>query len=246
MGETVVGTIRDLWRYPVKSMLGERVERIWLDQRGAVGDRLYAVRDEAGKFGSGKTTRRFQRIDGLFRFRSSYDGDMPLITFPDGLTLRGDEPEIHAALSAQLGLPVTLACEADVSHFDDGPLHLLTTDSLRALRSLGASHLAGADGQAKATLDHRRFRPNIFIESQAGGFAEETWLGRDIAVGPSVQLRVVKRADRCVMVTMAQADLTDDPRILRAVAHANDACLGVFAEPLVPGSISVGDSIRLL
>jgi len=66
----ISGIVRELWRYPVKSMRGERRERVWLDQRGVLGDRLYAVRDEAGKFGSGKTTRRFRRIDGLFRFRA--------------------------------------------------------------------------------------------------------------------------------------------------------------------------------
>ena len=59
----LVGTVRELWRYPVKSMRGERCEHLEIDHRGAIGDRLYAVRDEAGKFGSGKTTRRFRRID---------------------------------------------------------------------------------------------------------------------------------------------------------------------------------------
>src|SRR5579872_802023 len=102
----VIGVVADLWQYPVKSLLGEQRERVWLDQRGVIGDRLYAVRDEAGKFGSGKTTRRFRRIEGLFRFRAVYDGDVPLLTFPDGTTWRGDDPAIHAALSTDLRMPV--------------------------------------------------------------------------------------------------------------------------------------------
>lgn len=239
-------TIRELWRYPVKSMLGERGERFWLDQRGVVGDRLYAVRDGAGKFGSGKTTRRFRRIDGLFRFHAAYDGDTPLVTFPDGATLRADDPTIHAALSAQLGLPVTLSREADISHFDDGPLHLLTTASLRTLGALGASWLAGSGDRADARLDGRRFRPNILIETEEDGFPEEGWLGREIAVGPVVRLRVVRRTDRCVMVSMSQDDLPADPRILRAIARVNSACLGVFAEVVTPGPVRVGDRITLL
>jgi hypothetical protein len=132
LGSPQIGVVADLWRYPVKSMLGERCEHVCLDERGVIGDRLYGVRDAAGKFGSGKTTRRFRRIDELFRFRAVYDGDVPILSFPDGATFRGDDPAIHAALAAQLRLPVTLSREAEISHFDAGPLHLLTTASLRA------------------------------------------------------------------------------------------------------------------
>jgi uncharacterized protein YcbX len=73
----------ELWRYPVKSLRGERCERVWLDQRGVIGDRLYAVRDEAGKLGIGKTAHRFRRMDGLLRLRAIYEGNVPLVTFPD-------------------------------------------------------------------------------------------------------------------------------------------------------------------
>ena len=230
------GTVCELWRYPVKSMLGERRERVWLDQRGVIGDRLYAVRDEAGKFGSGKTTRRFRRIPGLFRFRAVYEGDVPLLTFPDGTTLHGDDPTIHASLSAQLGLPVTLSREAEISHFDAGPLHLITTASMRALgRAL-----------SEATVDERRFRPNILVETDAGGFPEDAWQGRDIAVGAQVRLRVVERTQRCVMVNLAQDELPYDPRILRTIARVNAICVGIYADVLTPGAIRIGDSIRLL
>lgn len=231
-----IGVVADLWRYPVKSMRGERCERLWLDQRGVIGDRFYAVRDEAGKFGSGKTTRRFRRIDGLFRFRAVYDGDVPLVTFPDGATLRGDDPATHAALSAHLQMPVTLSREAEISHFDAGPLHLLTTASLR---TLGGTF-------TEAALDRRRFRPNILIETEASGFPEDAWQGHDIAVGTDVRLRVVGRTKRCVMVTLAQDELPADVRVLRAVARVNAACLGVYAEVRASGSICVGDCIRFL
>ncbi|HLJ82495.1 MAG TPA: MOSC domain-containing protein [Ktedonobacterales bacterium] len=236
----VIGVVADLWQYPVKSLLGEQRERVWLDQRGVIGDRLYAVRDEAGKFGSGKTTRRFRRIEGLFRFRAVYDGDVPLLTFPDGTTWRGDDPAIHAALSTDLRMPVTLSREAAIPHFDAGPLHLLTTASLR---TLGTS-LSG--GSAEAALDRRRFRPNILIETEGSGFLEDAWQGRDIVVGTDVRLRVVGRTERCVMVNLAQDELPADARILRQVVRVNAACLGVYAEVLTPGVIRVGDHIELL
>lgn len=230
------GTVRELWRYPVKSMRGERCERLWLDQRGVLGDRLYAVRDEAGKFGSGKTTRRFRRIDGLLRFRAVYESEVPLLTFPDGTTLRGDDPAIHAALSAFLGMPVTLSREAEISHFDAGPLHLLTTASLRTL----------GQSLSEAALDGRRFRPNLLIENEACGFPEDAWQGQDLAVGNDVRVRVVGRAERCLMVGLAQDDVPADGRILRAVVRANVACLGVYAVALTPGAIHIGDRIELL
>ena len=232
----IYGTVRELWRYPVKSMRGERCERLWLDQRGVLGDRLYAVRDEAGKFGSGKTTRRFCRIDGLLRFRAVYDGEVPLLTFPNGTMLRGDDPAIHAALSATLGMPITLSLEAEIPHFDTGPLHVLTTASMRTLgKSL-----------ADTTLDGRRFRPNVLIETDARGFAEDAWQGQVLCVGTDVRVRVVGRTERCVMVGLAQDELPADTRILRAVARANAVCLGVYAEVLTPGAIHVGDRIELL
>ena len=164
----MIRTIAGLWRYPVKSMLGERRESLLLERRGVVGDRLYAVRDEAGKFGSGKTTRRFRLMDGLYRFRARYDGDTPVITFPDGAMLRGDDSAIDARLSDVLGISVQLSREANISHFDDGPIHLVTTASLRALGAL----------LAQDETDARRFRPNIVIETDGEGFQEDSWEGR--------------------------------------------------------------------
>src|SRR5262249_39520576 len=64
------GQVVRVWRYPVKSMLGEECAHLVVNERGVMGDRLFAVRDVDGKFGSAKTTRRFRKIDGLFGFRA--------------------------------------------------------------------------------------------------------------------------------------------------------------------------------
>lgn len=228
------GTIASLWRYPVKSMLGERRDSLQLDQRGVVGDRLFAVRDEAGKFGSGKTTRRFRRMDGLFRFRAGYDGDTPLVTFPDGITLRGSDPTIHTRLSNHVGITVRLACEANISHFDAGPIHLVTTASLQALGAL----------LSQDRIDERRFRPNVVIETHGEDFQEDGWVGREILLGDEVRLRITGRTERCVMISFAQDELRAEPRALRALAQAHDACLGVYANVLVPGILRRGDQVR--
>ena len=229
-------TVAALWRYPVKSMLGERCQSLALTARGVEGDRLYAIRDADGKFGSGKSTRRFRRIDGLFAFHAVYDGDVPVLAFPDGRRLRGDDGSVHGALSAALGQPVTLAREAAISHMDAGPVHLLTTASLAWLRSLLPA----------ARLDERRFRPNVLIDVPGASPIEREWLGRTVAVGDEVRLVVHDMTERCVMVSLAQSELPGDPAILRTLAQDAGLAFGVYADVVAPGRISVGDRVTVV
>ena len=216
-------TIAALWRYPVNSMLGERCEELQVDARGAVGDRLYAVRDADGKLGSGKNTGRFRRLEGLFGFTAG--GDPPRVRFPDGRSLPADDPAIHGALSAVLRTPVTLAFEKDVPHHDAEPIHLVTTGSL-----------------ARLGADERRFRPNLVIDTQDD---EAAWEGRTLRVGEAT-LKVAYRTGRCVMITMAQSDLPEQPSLLRTLAQGGgEPLFGVYAEVVVPGRIKLGDAVRL-
>src|SRR5690349_10610437 len=100
---TQLGPVTAVLRYPVKSLAGEALERATIDGRGLVGDRLWCVRDPDGKLGSGKSTRRFRKMEGLLDLVATYDGDVPVIGYPDGRTLRGDDPDVHAALSRHVG-----------------------------------------------------------------------------------------------------------------------------------------------
>jgi uncharacterized protein len=70
---TTVGSVAELRRYPVKSLTGEVLRAADVDVRGLVGDRAWAVTDTDGRFGSGKTTRRFRRMDGLLQLTATYD-----------------------------------------------------------------------------------------------------------------------------------------------------------------------------
>ena len=214
-------TIAALWRYPVKSMLGERCEELHIDVRGAAGDRLYAVRDAEGKLGSGKNSGRFRRLEGLFTFQAA--GVPPTVTFPDGRSLGADDPTVHAALSAALRAPVTLAAEKEIAHHDAEPLHLITTGSL-----------------ARLGTDERRFRPNLVIRTEAD---EAGWVGRILQVGEAT-LKLVRRTERCVMITMAQSELGDQPGLLRRLG-GEAPLFGVYAEVLVPGRIKRGDEVHL-
>jgi uncharacterized protein YcbX len=219
----LLGTVARLWRYPVKSMLGEACERVEIDRRGVKGDRLHAVRDSGGSLGSGKTTRRFRHIEGLFGFRAVSG---PEVVFPDGRRMAGSDAGIHEALSGALGVPVTLAREEAVPHHDSAPLHLVTTASLRWMRA-----------------DERRFRPNIVVELSGEAPVEQGWIGKTIAIGDSVVLRIIEPTERCVMTTFAQAELPADPSVLKRIARDADLRFGVYAEVLAEGAVCCGDRV---
>jgi uncharacterized protein YcbX len=233
----VIGRVSALWRYPVKSMLGEAMAALDIDRRGVVTDREFAVRDAEGKFGSGKTTRRFRRINGLFGFRAHLEGDIPLIRFTDETSVSGSDPAVHDRLSGALGQPVTLAREGAISHFDQGPLHLVTTASLAWLR----------ERLPQSEIDLRRFRPNIVIDAfGAAGLVEQSWIGRVFGFGKRVRIRIRDRTERCVMITNEQDELLSEPGILRELARVNDACFGVYAEVSDPGEVRLGDDVTVL
>jgi uncharacterized protein YcbX len=230
-----VGTIVTLWRYPVKSVGGEECERLDVHMRGIAGDRRYAVLNAEGRLGSGKTTRRFRQIDGLLDLRAAYRDEVPELLFPDGTRMLASDPQIHAALSRALKVPVTLAREQGVSHLDAGPVHLITTAALAWLRSV----------LPDSRIDERRFRPNVVIDAPGAGQVEQEWIGKILSIGEHVRLRVVDRTERCRMTTLAQADLPSDPRVLASIIRDADAGFGVYADVVVPGAISRNDSCTL-
>jgi len=233
-------TVRRLWRYPVKSLVGEELDAADVDSRGLCGDRSWALREPDGKLGSGKSSSRFRRMDGLLALRASYDGEVPVVAFPDGREVRGDDEAVHAALSAYVGRPVSLAREGDVPHHDDGPVHLVTTASLR-----WAERIHGRP------VDPRRLRPNLLLELGPGGegehdgLPEQDWLGRRMSVGADVVLEVVDPMPRCVMVDLDQRGMPVEGGLLKDLTDHNDGCLGVLARVVRPGRLRVGDSAAL-
>ncbi|RSD24924.1 MOSC domain-containing protein [Amycolatopsis eburnea] len=225
-----MGVVAALWRYPVKSMAGERLTEVAVGERGLDGDRLYAVRDASGKFGSGKNSTRFRRMPGLHAFAARYDGDVPVVTFPDGRVLPGTG--ITTELADALSIPdVELAKEAEIPHHDEAPVHLVTTSSLAWL----------AERAPGVVLDERRFRANVLLDTGSSpDRAEESWVGARVRLG-EVELEVLRKAVRCVMVGLPCEDLPAAPGLLKTISEVNDVSFGVQARVVRGGVLRVGD-----
>jgi hypothetical protein len=226
----VIAKVVSVHRYPVKSLLGEDLAGIDLDERGVVGDRQWSVRTSAGKIGSGKSTNRFEAVIGLLDLRAGVTDGRVEVTLPDGR--RYDVTDARAAeqVSRRIGQQLTFVQESAVSHFDDGPISLIGLASVHAL--------AEARGQP---VDPARFRANIRLDTTVP-FVEDEWIGRHVAIGSAV-LEIALPSPRCVMINMASADLPEQPGNLAAIGRLHDQCLGVIGRVVQPGRVAAGDAL---
>jgi uncharacterized protein YcbX len=133
-----IGRVGEIWRYPVKSMGGERLAATPVETRGLPGDRIWAVRDEVR--GGIRGAKKISSLMGCkARLGTEHAGDVPEITLPDGDRFAADAADAAPKLSAALGQPVTLwpLLPADrLDHYRRGaPSH---PDVLTELRSVFA------------------------------------------------------------------------------------------------------------
>ena len=267
---TEAGTVVGLWRYPVKSMMGEELNAAEITERGLLGDRQFALVDAAtGKIAGAKNPRKW---GNFFDFRAAYveppeaNATLPAVrlTLPNGTALTTESENLNDVLSGALGRAVELTqvgteqeslAEEYVPDIE-GLEHRDTVTEWElpagTFYDLAVVHLL-----TTATLDRlrelypagrfeaRRFRPNIVISTAEPGFVENDWLGRTVTVGETVRLRITRSCPRCVMTTLAQGDLPKDPGILRTAAQNNAANVGVYADVISAGAIHRGDRVVL-
>jgi uncharacterized protein len=153
-----IGVVALLARYAVKSMGGEELAEVEIGARGLAGDRQWAVYTDDGGIGSGKTTRRFRRVDGLLEWRARLEGEVPVVESPTGERYGADDA--GAGLRAAMDRPLEIRAEGEIPHHDESPVHLLTTASLASLGAL----LGGP-------VDVARFRPNVVLAVPGEGFS---------------------------------------------------------------------------
>ncbi len=241
MPDENLGIIRAIWRYPFKSMLGEKLQSSRVTERGIEHDRLFALRELATH--KLATARQYpQLLDHRAVLHQEHNCNARVqIEYPDGDIGFADEEDLGVRFTELLRKAVNVDAAWEEQNpkglFDDLPVHLLTTQTLSYLTSQHAS----------SEFDPRRFRPNIVVEANNDGhLPEQAWIGRKVAIGDEVVLDIHKPCERCVMTTMPQEDLARDNDILKTVASKTESIVGVYATIISNGTISVGDTIRFL
>ena len=267
------GSVVSLWRYPVKSMMGEELNASEVTERGLIGDRQFALRDrETGKVVGAKNPRKW---GNFFDFRAAFveppqaGSSMPpvQITLPDGSITTSAEDDLEETLSRALGREVTFeeaqaraeGAKAEEYWPDMEGLDYRDTVTDFELPEGTFFDLAVVHLLTTATLDRlrelypagrmevRRFRPNIVVSTgpEEEGFVENNWIGRTVSIGDEVRLRVSGACPRCVMITLPQGDLPKDSGILRTAAQSNDANVGVYADVVKGGTVRRGDHVAV-
>jgi uncharacterized protein len=233
--------VAELWRFPVKSLQGERLDSVFVSGDGLEGDRRFAIYDVATGFGL--TARRVPEL--LFASARLLDDGSVEITLPCGSVARDDDA-LSRWLERRVELrsartEVTLRYENVIDYEREstsewtpfegaqGAFH----DSPRARVSLVSTATIGA-------WDRRRFRSNVLVE----GEGEDALVGASILLGEAT-LDVGTRIERCVMTTRQQPHgIERDLNVMRTIARERNARLAVGALVSRPGLVRVGDTAQ--
>jgi uncharacterized protein len=266
-----IGKVVSLWRYPVKSMMGEEINSSDMTERGLIGDRVYAIVDkQTGKVASAKNPRKWEK---LFDFRAAFIDSLqsaenipPVrITLPDGRQIFSNQGGIDYTLSKVLQREVTLMkASLEKPSYEEywpdieGIVHreIVTDEAMpsQTFFDVAVIHILTTSTISRlrelypdGRFEVRRFRPNIVIESRSGerDFIENLWVDRKIIIGEEIVLRVIAPCTRCVMITLPQGDLEKDLGILRTVAKYNQVHAGVYASVFRGGIVRRGDIVQL-
>jgi hypothetical protein len=208
--------VAELWRYPVKSMGGERLERCTIGADGIPGDRIVHVESARGRV----VTARSKPL--LLRHRARSDGDRVLVD---------ERPWTDASVARDVesaaGEGAHLVSWTGLERFDVLPL-LVTTDG--ALAALGH--------------DFRRLRPNLIIGG-VPGLAEREWEGRRLAVGGAIIFAVDLR-ERCIMTTFDPDTAEQNVEVLKRIHREFGGTFALNCRVEQPGPVAVGDAVRLI
>ncbi len=228
----MIGLVSDLWRFPVKSLGGERLRRGFVGPFGVLGDRRHAVVD--GK-GHGLSARRFSALLGFSaRYLDADAADRLEITTPGGAVVPPEDHAIAEELWSILDGPASIV-RTPASVHDIAPIHIVTSSSLNELGRLVED----------PEIDRRRFRPNLVVEPEvAEPFIESSWVGTRMQLGDEGPvLDVISPTERCAVTTFDPDTLERRPEVHGTIARERDNFFGVYAVVIKPGWVSVGDSL---
>ena len=212
----MIGNVESLWRYPVKSMRGQELDTAYVGFAGVYGDRLYAFRSSVAPEGFPYLTGREQERMLLYQPRFRYAD-------------RAAKPvNLAAAENIAPGITPLYADAADLAVDVETP----------------SGEVVAIDHPVLADM---RFRANIYLHlDDAGGFAENVYVGRKLQVGQKVVLSVLERDPRCKMITLDPDTAEPHAEMLRTVTKGHAGTAGVYSAVLVEGTVARGDKIELL
>jgi len=241
-----IGTVVKLRRYPVKSMAGEDLEEARVTFAGIAGDRVYAFLDTQNRSDFPWMTGRQGREMILFRPRflnpPAPEDDVPNldryaleVTTPEGEKFRMGDAEFTRYLEKRFDRSLLLRF-SERSITDARPVSILGLSTVKAL-----------SGETGVELDLRRFRENFYVDwRDTRPFFVDELVGHELQIGETVVLQVVKKDQRCVMITLDPETAVPTPQVLERVVREHRGCTGVYGAVLREGIARVNDPIYLV
>jgi uncharacterized protein YcbX len=236
-----LGRISGIFRYPIKSMGGERLESAKIGWHGLEGDRRLAFRRLADRGAFPWLTA--SRLPELVLYepigRPDRKGE-PLPTqvrTPDGREYALTDEAFRKEIATRHGADVELM---QLKHgvFDEAPVSAIALGTIRSI-----AHEAGVDG------DVRRFRPNLVIDTKgAEPFEEDRWVGKILEFGSDRTgpvISVTMRDKRCVMMNLDPNTAEANADVMKSVIRMNDNYAGVYGTIVRTGEIRVGQVVSL-
>lgn len=236
-----IGRVESIFRYPVKSMAGERLEDAQLGWHGIEGDRRLAVRRMQASGGFPWLTASKLRELLLFtplRDGNGGEGELPThVRTPKGDELAVFGEELSAEIGRRHGAPVEMM-HLRAGTFDEADVSVITEETVRAV-----TEEAGKDA------DVRRFRPNILLRLvRPVPFQEDGWPGHVLVFGEpddGPRISVTIRDIRCAIVNLDPDSARSDPEVLKAVVRSNENNAGVYGTVTRTGRVAIGQKVHL-
>jgi uncharacterized protein YcbX len=236
-----IGQVEAIFRYPVKSMAGERVEVAHMGWHGIDGDRRLALRRTQERSGfpwlSASTLSDLLLFTPL-RHENGVLGDLPThVRTPEGKELAVFGEELAAEIERRHGAPVQMMHLRD-GIFDEASVSVITTDTVREIERL-----------AGIGPDVRRFRPNIVARLlRPNPFQEDEWLGGVLLFGEpgdGPRISVTMRDARCSMVNFDPDSGRCAPEVLKTIVRTNQNYAGIYGTVIRTGRLATGQTLRL-
>lgn len=237
-----LGRVRELVRYPVKSMAGVATESAFLGWHGLDGDRRFGFRrlgDDSGfPWLTASRTPELLLFHPFGRDESSGEPLPTHVRTPAGAEVELRSEALRSEVAERSGLGLELM---KIKHgiFDDASVSVISLATM-----------AGIGRQVGVDLDRRRFRANIVLETvDVEPFLEDGWVGGTLLFGdrePRPAVSVTARDLRCVMVNIDPDTGKQDARVMKTVVRLNKNNAGVYGTVVRTGTIRAGDPVSLV